>query len=136
MATMKEHLSEMHDRMAQHHKSMAGHFETLSKCMAKASNGEARDGKGTLDALTAEHQSMAAFHSDCASTCAKANDGDLNKLVPNFVSGIAPERPGVRAVPRTGAPVAQATFDPSLTKIFGLDLDDQDSEEKSLQSLR
>ena len=129
--TMKEHLSGMHGRLAEHHKSLAGHFETLSKYMAKARNDEARDSKGTLDAMAAEHHDMAEFHADCAEKCAKAAEGDLSKLVPLGVSRVAPDAPRNRAVYRAGQP-QYSTADPHLEKIFGLREEDRDTEEMSL----
>jgi hypothetical protein len=122
MSTMKEHLVGMHRRSAEHHKSLAGHFETLSKYMAKAG---ARDSKGTLDALAAEHWDMAEFHADCAERCTKAANDDMNKRTP------WPE--GLSAIPRVGQPpLRRSSIDPELSKIIGVDSADHDNEEMSL----
>jgi hypothetical protein len=122
MATMKNHLADMHKREAAHHTAAAGHFQELVKCIAKASNEEVTNGKDTLAALVSEHQSMATYHADCADKCAKANDNDLDKLQPSQVSGLALERSGIHAIPRTGQPVPVIPNVPlEFEKVFSID---------------
>ncbi len=146
MASMREHLTEVHKRTAEHHSkkatshvARATHFKKLATQLGKTETTEAsKDSKAILEALAVlheemsqEHSDMAEFHSDCAEKCAKAVDaGDLNKLVPTRVSTIAPPR----AVPRTGAPpIQRRAVDPELEKALGINEADWHVEETSLR---
>jgi hypothetical protein len=106
--SMKEHLVEMHKRLAKHHEAVSGHCQDLADCMGKASTDEGAKGKGSLEELSGEHVAMAEFHDSCAAKCAKAALSELNRVVPSNISGIAPDVPAnTRAVPRYGAPLQQ-----------------------------
>jgi hypothetical protein len=72
--------------------------------------------KADDDDGAAFHKGMSESHLECGEACAKcamsikANAGDLTKLadvddmVPLNVSVVTPPNPGIRAVPRAGAP--------------------------------
>jgi hypothetical protein len=124
MASMKQHLADMHKKMAAHHVAMSTHSDALAKCMGKAA--EASDATKILNAMTSEHQQMAAYHADSADACEKAASADLNKMVPLSVSGIAPERPVIRSIPRTGAPSLStiAQVNPAFAKLLEVDEED------------
>jgi len=52
------------------------------------------------------HEAHQAFHSECAKA---AHAADLAKAVPTNVSAVAPDAPGIRAVPRAGQrPIEEA----------------------------
>jgi hypothetical protein len=138
MASMKEHLAEFHSKesklhaaKAEHHAALAGHFGQLAKCMAKSTFTEAtKDSEGILEALAAEHAEqsqqhteMSAYHAECADKCSKAMDSDLSKLTPTSISGIAPERPGLRAIPRIGQREipTRLPVDTQFEKLFAID---------------
>lgn len=123
---MKQHLSGMHAKMAEHHTAMAKACGQLSKCLDKAQTAEAKDSRGAVEAMQAQHEQMATFHSDSADACAKGAEADLHKLVPTQVSGIAPTPPGVTAVPRAGAPspATIAQVNPAFAKLLEIDESD------------
>jgi hypothetical protein len=113
MATVREHLSDVHSTMAKQHTTMAASHAHLAKCfsgMAKASGGD--DGE-MYKSMADEHGKMckthtdaAAYHTECAQECAKAHADSLNKTVPDGFSSIAPSDVpfGIRSVPRAGQP--------------------------------
>jgi hypothetical protein len=113
---------------AEHHRSMSKHH---TSAMGKAVAGDPqhefhRCTKAEHDAMAADREQRASYHDTRAADCDKLMEecekvfasGDLNKaasdvmkrlehlegqVVPSRVSGVAPDRPGVRAVPRFGA---------------------------------
>jgi len=93
------------------HATAAEHFKKLAGHLGKSETTEAgKDSKQILETLAGmheeqsqEHAGMATFHHESMEACAKAADGDLNKLVPTSVSAVTPTRPGITAVPRAGA---------------------------------
>jgi len=148
MSTMKEHLAGMHKKLAAHHAakaeshaSRADHFNKLAAHLTKTETTEAqKDSAAILEALAGlheeqsqEHSDMAAFHKDCADKCSKAADGDLNKIVPDRVSAVTPDRPGIRSVLRHGQREIPTGIEPALSRVLGMNEEDWDSEEKSLQ---
>ena len=146
MPSMKEHLASFHGKEAAHHAkkvafhaSAADHFKKVAAHIGKTEVSEAtKDSKGILEALASmheeqsqEHAGMAEFHTDCGEKCMKAADGDLDKLAPTSVSAVAPTRP--TAVLRPGMqPIATNGAD-DFSKIFGLNPEDEHTEETSLR---
>jgi len=120
--TMKEHLAGLHKSEAAHHLTKAAHhaavgehYRKLADKLGKTEVSEAtKDTGGILEALaglheklSSEHTAMAAHHHEQMEECSKAADADLTKLVPTSVSAVAPNRPGITAVPRAGMPVPE-----------------------------
>jgi hypothetical protein len=137
MSTLKSHLVDVHKHLSAHHASMAEHTDALSKCLAKAMQPpntvlaeNNKDSRAALDAMTAQHLDMAAFHSGAADACEKAAQDELakgNQIMPSGVSGVAPERPTIRAVPRHGSPTAseKPTVPYEFQKLVQVDEDDE-----------
>jgi hypothetical protein len=113
--TIREHLQKAHQAIAQSHRA-------LSKChsAAMAKESMAPDEKQFHKSASAAHDEAASAHDAMANDCAKAAEGDLNKLIPDGISGLAPERPafGITAVPRYGAPAAAAAARPDVPLEF------------------
>jgi hypothetical protein len=119
MATVREHLKDAHSAMAGFHRSM-------QKCHTDAM-GKAEDPHHAFHKAAAKnHQDAADAHDAMCNECAKAADGDLNKLVPTQISGVTPDNPTrVTAVPRFGAPPLQKSdVDPEFAKLFERDVRD------------
>ena len=111
--TVREHLKELHKNAAEHHSVKAAHHKSLATHygkLAKMGKAEGVDTAGVYDGISDSHAGLAdhhatqaEFHTGAMEECEKAVASDLNKLVPDRVSGIAPQVPfGSRAVPRTG----------------------------------
>jgi hypothetical protein len=110
--TVREHLKELHKNAAahhsfkeKHHRSLATHYGKLAK-MHKA---EDVDTAGIYEGVSSEHAGLAdhhaaqaEFHSGQMEECEKAVASELNKLIPDRISGVTPPAFGSRAVPRTG----------------------------------
>jgi hypothetical protein len=133
--TARQHLVKMHEAIASHHR-------TMSKCHSEAMTKEAMslDDKKFHKAAAAAHDEAAQAHDAMCEECSKASDADdLSKrgdqIVPTRVSAVAPERPRITPVLRTGQREIAAGFsgEPELSKIFGLSEEDQNAEELSLQ---
>jgi len=139
----------MHKKMAAHHAAKtafhataAEHFKKLAGHLGKSETTEAgKDSKQILETLAGmheeqsqEHAGMATFHHESMEACAKAADGDLNKLVPTSVSGVTPTLPNnIRAVPRAGMREIPSTAVPdNISKILGTDEADWHVAERSL----
>jgi hypothetical protein len=93
-------------------------------------------------ATAEEHSDMSQEHGDMAEACIKlaktlaetttgewsrkaAMGDDLDKLVPTAVSAVAPNRPGITAVPRAGMqPLPTAAENPLYAKVFGAGTDE------------
>jgi hypothetical protein len=128
MATMKAHLSDVHNRLAKHHAAVAGHYQDLAACIAKASNDEAtKDSKCALEGLAREHEDMAQFHADCSERCAKAADADMNKMLPTSISAVVPDHPSVRAIPRFGQKSVPGS--PNVDPLFARLVEHPDTEQ-------
>jgi hypothetical protein len=126
MATVREHLKKAHEAMAEHHRIMA-------KCHGEAMGKADDPHHGFHKSAKNEHEAAAQVHDDLCNECAKAADGDLNKLVPHQVSAVAPDRPSITPVLRNGMRPLPAAAQPDLSKLLGLDPEDLHVEEKSLQ---
>jgi hypothetical protein len=111
MATMKEHLSahhataaKFHAAAAAEHSGLAALHHGLAKLDGAAHDGAIGEHHKTMAAhhekLSSLHKGYADHHATQSEACAKAADGDLNKLQP--LNGISAVNPGVRAVPRAG----------------------------------
>lgn len=114
--TVREHLKELHKNAAEHHlfkekhhRSLATHYGKLAK-MGKA---EGVDTAGVYDGISDSHAGLAdhhaaqaEFHTAAMQECEKAVTAELNKLVPDRISGLTPTAPafgsGVRPVLRSG----------------------------------
>jgi hypothetical protein len=111
--TMKQHMAEeVHRAEGAHQLKLS---ETHHKAMETEPKGSARyEFHKTSMELHAGH---AEHHLQQAEACTKAADGDLDKAAwPLGLSGVAPERPGVRAVPRYGQPET-ANVDPRFAEL-------------------
>ncbi|SRR6266481_2910384 len=124
MATMRDHLKNLHKREGQHHvvkaahhAAVGGHYQKLAAALGKTEVSEAqKDTAGILEALAGEHErlseehaAMAEHHQVQMEACSKATDAaDLSKrddLIPLNVSGVTPDRPDhLRMVARAGGP--------------------------------
>jgi hypothetical protein len=117
MATMKQHLLEAHEAMAEHHTKMAKSHHALSRCYKGMTKVEADDGFQKIASehsrMAEHHEEAAAYHLGCCKTMKAAIESDLQKLQPDRVSAIAfSDVPAdgfgmtarIRAVPRAGAP--------------------------------
>jgi hypothetical protein len=110
---VSEHLAQNHEVARAHHTKMAKVARTqatLFRKMHKAT-GTTDDAEtpasqlaDQCDAQANLHDQAAAHHEDMKAACEKAAADLLNKLVPDQISGLAPERPALRAIPRAGAP--------------------------------
>jgi hypothetical protein len=119
MASVREHLLEVHKAMAAHHQAQAASHAKLAECYGSMS--KTADGDSTHQHIAAEHECMckshrdaAAFHAECMEECAKAAEADLNKLQRDgFTSVIPTDVPGfgITAVPRHGAPAKSDLVD-------------------------
>jgi len=130
--------AEHHDAMAKTKNNQAGHFRAMVKEAGMTADGQSSHGKmaAELDHEASLHEAHAAHHRSAADKCAQAEKAaadQLNKLQPTNVSGIAPERPTIRPVIRTGgAPLQTGKIDPVLAKIAGLSETDMNWDEESL----
>jgi hypothetical protein len=132
MASVREHLREVHGRQAAHslarakfHKAMSGHFKKLA-ALSKTAKSEMDDGDAMdlFDSAAAEHNEMAdecvsmgEYHAACAKALADGNEPAAAKammgmsdaerrtavIAPDQVSAVAPPA-AVHGVPRYGAP--------------------------------
>lgn len=125
MASARQHLANFHKGANEHHGLAASEHAGLQRKHAKIAaihlslhkaDGLSDGEDGPHARLAAEHDGAAEhhaqlakshtaqmnYHATAAEECAKAMDGDLNKLVPTAVSAIAPESP--RLVKRPGQP--------------------------------
>ena len=103
-----------HEAQAEHCRKVAGHFGKLAEGMTKVDDSEAvSDAKGTLEALAAQydqhandHAERAAHHNECAEECLKLDAVEFEKTDQVIVgpSRVAPERPSITPVPRSGQP--------------------------------
>lgn len=120
--TTREHLQSFHTAAASHHTTMAKSHTRLATHYGKATEME-----GNKD-LAAEHKAMADSHATMAehhlSMCKTVGD-DLNKLIPDNVSAVIPEFPGLRAVPRYGQrPIPEvANVAPEFAKLVQVEDD-------------
>ena len=110
--TVREHLKELHKNAAAHHSfkekhhlSLATHYGKLAK-MHKA---DGVDTAGVYEGVSSEHAGLAdhhaaqaEFHTGQMEECEKAVASELNKLIPDRISGVTFPAFGSRAVPRTG----------------------------------
>jgi hypothetical protein len=137
MATARQHLATTHHKEQSHWNGFAeglselgAHVRALHKEAGMKGDCKAGD---AIDKLVAAAQSHADYHGSQVEACMKATDDDLNKLVPTAVSGVAPPRPNITPVLRTGAPPMQSGVDPQLAKIVGgLREEDWNTDEPSL----
>jgi hypothetical protein len=118
MAAMhiKDHMHELHARLAEHHAKVARHHSTMAKHHKELAANAEGDAADTHEAIGDEHSAMAEhhasegeFHLSCCKALAAAQktmgmgNDPADALVPDFVSAIAPEIPmNVRAIPRAG----------------------------------
>lgn len=122
MASMREHMQKVHEAASSHHGEMAKSHAQLAKCygsMSKAAGSD--DGKmyqsiaDQHDQMSKSHQAASDFHGECADECMKSESDRLGKtLVPDRISSVASvDTPnfGIRAIPRAGAPMIDATVD-------------------------
>lgn len=117
------------DHLKGFHKSAMERCDTVSKCvgklagMAKASKSDMKDGDedglcSTLQKISDAFADGASYHKSAMMECEKSMDVEFSKaaspdmekrlsalentIVPSRVSAIAPNAPGIRAVPRAG----------------------------------
>lgn len=135
MSNSKEHVgfAKHCEAMSEHHATILGALDDLEKCLGKAETPEAKAAlhkmKAGHSAAIAEYDGRAEHHHEQAGHARKAEETDddlskrleANRIMPTYVSGIAPERTGIHPVPRAGQPSpAVAKADPQfefLTKV-------------------
>jgi hypothetical protein len=123
--TVREHLKTAHAAIAAHHRAMVS-------CHQSAMSKEAVAGDPMHEfhkSAAAAHETAATQHDEMCNECSKAADGDLNKIVPDGVSKVTPNAPGIRMVPRAGQQVPPAV---PLAPQFAKFLTTEDEEEASL----
>jgi hypothetical protein len=146
MPSAREHLAEFHAKAATHHGDAADHHDGLEKSAAKMSAAHKKlakesgltDGPHTEIAAEWErraglhkgnassHREYADYHRSAALKCSKAMEGDLNKLVPDEISGVTPDRPGIRAIPRAGQRELPSTpVSPEFEKLVAIETGDE-----------
>lgn len=125
MATAREHLRATHTAAHQHHTEMiAAHKSALEKATAMEPHGHQAEFHKTA---IASHEKMQSHCATQMAECDKAADaGDLNKVIPSAISKLAPPAPGIRAIPRFGAPSmpAKANVPEEFSKVFSIDGDE------------
>src|ERR1700690_2548056 len=101
MSTVREHLAEHHRVAAEHHTRLAKlHHDRAENC-----TGDDCDFHKAMGDVHAEH---AEHHLECCKSCAKSSGDELDKSTRGISAvNLYPERGGVRAVPRTGAPALE-----------------------------
>ena len=136
--SMKTHMTNLHQEASRHHSSMSEHHgklaaaaHGLAKCFGKAKEAESEHEHFTQmgkahSAAAEEHQRLVEFHDAQAEACEKAAEGELQKLIPDRVSRVLPNNPGVTAVPRAGQqPIAaQPDMPLEFQRLFKVDEDD------------
>lgn len=133
MSSVREHLGkEVHEADAAQwdvmHKGLAK-LAGISRQAHKASGmGDNQDGPhkqaaDELDKLAGTCAAHAEHHRDAAAKCNKAAVDELNKLVPTDISAVAPDRPGIRSVPRPGQPElpAKPNVDEQFRKLVSVE---------------
>jgi len=137
MATMREHLAGLHKNFAAHFREKSAHHEAVAKSheehaslhdeLAKTTGVKTHKDFATRHGQDAViHKSMAGHyakkaehHDDMAESCAKGVDtSDLTKLMPTGVSGIVPNNPNIRAIPRHGQPALGSADKPNVPVEF------------------
>jgi hypothetical protein len=128
MASARQHLVDMHKSLKKdfedakaHHLTKETHHRaeaTRNSKFARFHKADSVDTAGIYQDAADDHaklpdhhageadrcQARAEFHGLQMQECMKAADGDLNKMVPDRVSGVTPPAFGSRAIPRAGAP--------------------------------
>lgn len=125
MGTMKEHLAGFHKHAAEHHGTLHECYKTLSTFgkSAKSEMKPDKDGNDlcdTLEEIAECHKAAAAYHANAMEECSKSMDPEFskaaspefekrlsaieNRIEPTRISAVAPNRPGITAVPRAGQP--------------------------------
>src|SRR5579862_6672240 len=122
MSKVSEHLVGLHKTESSYHRSAAKyHGEAMGK--AVAGNPEHAFHKSAV----AAHEQAADQHDQMCEECQKVIASDLQKLQPTLVSAVAPDAPGVRAVPRAGQrPIEEATkpqVEAQFAKLVAVDED-------------
>jgi len=112
MSTMRDHLRQHHEICSENHQGLADAFQGMAehhRVLSSRHTGEISEGHKALGekcAKVASHfQNLADHNVSCAQALAATNpsDADAAKSVgwPAGVSGVAPDNPHYRAVPRT-----------------------------------
>jgi hypothetical protein len=108
--TYHEHHSEKTRIHADHAEAHKARMATLEKGSAEH---DYHKTKHALHKATSEsHATLAEYHKGCME---KAADDEMNKVVPSHVSGVTP---GIRAVPRPGAPAPGSAEKPNVPSEF------------------
>jgi hypothetical protein len=139
MATsVKQHLVSLHsasaahhEKMSVHHAAVAEHLHNFVKCMGKAATKEEPEAHTHLSKAAKQHEAMSTEHSACAlqhheaaEACSKAAEGELQKVIPDRISRVLPNNPGVTAVPRSGQR-AITDVPVEFAKLFAVEDDDR-----------
>jgi hypothetical protein len=124
MKTVREHLETAHGTISAYHRGRADyHNGAIAKTAPSDPMYEFHK------SAAAAHEAAAAQHDEMCNECSKAADGDLNKIVPDGVSRVTPNGPGIRMVLRAGQQEPPAV---PLAPQFAKFLETEDSEEESL----
>jgi hypothetical protein len=122
MGKVSDHLKKFHQHAAEHHGELAECYGKIAG-FGKTGKSDMKDKDGEslaecLQKIADTHEAAAEFHRGMMEECSKVASDDLNKgtsellkrleqlegqVVPSRISGVAPENPNVRAVPRFGA---------------------------------
>lgn len=140
MATVRQHLSSMHEQSASHHGAMkkcemakaALHRSMHKAAMDAGQEHSAHDGLADqCEKAAGHHEAMESFHKAAMDECMKSVEADLNKLVPTQVSAVAPTNPwGIRPVTRDGqrpmndAPAARPNVPIQFEKLVAVEDDE------------
>jgi hypothetical protein len=116
--TLREHLKGLHKNAAEHHsikeahhRALSGHYRKLAKLHKVDADTVDAAGvyEGVSDShagLADHHAAQAEFHTTAMEECEKAVASELNKVIPDRISGVTPTAPAfgssVRPVLRTG----------------------------------
>jgi hypothetical protein len=134
LVSLHKSLASSHSEQKAHCEKITTHFQALADGMSKTPNdGDTADSKSLFEGLSSEfeaqagrHANRAAHHEQCAEECAmaaKAEEDELDKVVPLGVSRVAPTRPAVIAVPRAGQKEIEKTVPLQFRSLVEIDDD-------------
>jgi hypothetical protein len=96
---VSDHLAEFHKASATHHGEMIDAHEAA---LQKAAGADHVAATAFHKSAISSHEKMREYHEAGVQECEKASVDSLNKLIPDRISNLVPDYPGVRAVPRAG----------------------------------
>jgi hypothetical protein len=125
MAKVSEHLLDLHQKAcADRTEAINNHQSAMEEEKAMGS-GQRSFHKAEI----ARHQKALDYHTAKMEECSKAIISDMNKVQPTLVSAVAPDAPGIKAVPRAGQrPIEEAKpqVEAQFAKLVAVDEDEND----------